>query len=194
MDIETKSCSFWVSAELSNKDLDSSWGLPPCPPMAHFVLPGMLTVTPLFNVLCFAYCLWLSTSWRAGMNIISSPLHGRSSASVLATPGGKGSWIPAGPSWAPTLCHAWNPGGAGMSLPFVQMGKPDRLKLCTGSVQLQRQARLCGAGVPSSGHHAPHSAPRPEMSKVRLAAVDWQGSSFLEPSAVQPAAAPPPPG
>lgn len=70
----------------------------------------------------------------------------------------------------------------------------DCLKLCTSSVQLQRQARLCGAGVPSSGHRAPHSAPRLELPKVRLAAVDWQGSPFLEPSAVQRAAAPPHPG
>jgi len=33
--------------------------------MEHFVLLGMLSETSLFNVLCFAYCLWLVESQRS---------------------------------------------------------------------------------------------------------------------------------
>lgn len=95
------------------------------------------------------------------------------SASVLATPGEKGSWLQdtyevAGPALGSSL-DSW---GAGMILPIVQTGKqaPRGLWVLCEQISTVAEFRaageageLCGAGVPSRGSRAPPEPPKPHL-------------------------------
>ena len=130
----------------------------------------------------YTHYLRLAPFWRAD-SIVSSPLHGNFSASVLGTPGGKGSWNQSGLSWAPIMCH-----------PTAHMGQAAPLK---GVWELARSAagrqrRCAGLACPLAvavlvvwprGRGCTRSGWQRPGGEV---------STFSEPRTVLPAAAPPP--
>ena len=167
-------------------------------------MPGMLTVTPLFNTLCFAYCFRLSASWKAEINIVSNPL--LVSSCVLDTPGGKGSWLHSGPSRAltnvsgPELGSSLeSPGGQRWVSPLCRRGNWIVSKTAVGLWKLMGTAQgLRGEMARCVGSACPLAAavravlPRDQSCPRFHLQRSGQGSPFLEPPAVPPAAAPSP--